>query len=232
MVVGDLDGENAEAVAAEVRGAGGRALGVQFDIADDDSVARAGGRRGRRSSVASTTCTPTPPTCRPRPSAATPTRSTVPLEVFDHTLQVNLRGHLLCTRHVLPHLLERGRWRVRLHQLGGRAHRRAATAVVRACRRPASTRWCATSRRAGAGRGSGRTRSAPGLVLTPTMAETIAPEFTVYALRGRAVPAARSARRHRGDGRLPDVRRRRVGQRPGAERRRGRQPAPELVARP
>ena len=35
VVVGDLDGESAE---AEVRNAGGRALGVQFDIADDDSV--------------------------------------------------------------------------------------------------------------------------------------------------------------------------------------------------
>ncbi len=32
----------------------------------------------------------------------------MPLDVFDHTLQVNLRGHLLCTRHALPHLLERG----------------------------------------------------------------------------------------------------------------------------
>src|SRR5215218_5923653 len=35
VVVGDLVGDNAEAVAAEVRDAGGRAQAVQFDIADD-----------------------------------------------------------------------------------------------------------------------------------------------------------------------------------------------------
>ena len=39
MVVGDLNGDNALAVAAEVRTRrGGRALGVQFDISDDSSV--------------------------------------------------------------------------------------------------------------------------------------------------------------------------------------------------
>ena len=32
----------------------------------------------------------------------------VDLEVFDRTLAINLRGHLLCTRAVLPHLLARG----------------------------------------------------------------------------------------------------------------------------
>jgi NAD(P)-dependent dehydrogenase (short-subunit alcohol dehydrogenase family) len=32
----------------------------------------------------------------------------VDLSVFDRTLQINLRGHLLCTRAVLPHLLQRG----------------------------------------------------------------------------------------------------------------------------
>jgi NAD(P)-dependent dehydrogenase (short-subunit alcohol dehydrogenase family) len=30
------------------------------------------------------------------------------LDLFDHTIAVDLRGHLLCTRHALPHLLERG----------------------------------------------------------------------------------------------------------------------------
>ena len=39
VVVGDLAGANADAVAAEVRDAGGRAISVTFDIADDASVA-------------------------------------------------------------------------------------------------------------------------------------------------------------------------------------------------
>ncbi len=32
----------------------------------------------------------------------------VPLEVFDRTIAVNLRGHLLCTRYAVPELLKRG----------------------------------------------------------------------------------------------------------------------------
>jgi NAD(P)-dependent dehydrogenase (short-subunit alcohol dehydrogenase family) len=32
----------------------------------------------------------------------------VPLEIFDRTIAVNLRGYLLCTRHALPALLQRG----------------------------------------------------------------------------------------------------------------------------
>ena len=32
----------------------------------------------------------------------------VPLEIYDRTLAVNLRGHLLCTRHAVPALLARG----------------------------------------------------------------------------------------------------------------------------
>jgi len=39
VVVGDLQGDNANAVASEVGDAGGRAIAVQFDIADDASVA-------------------------------------------------------------------------------------------------------------------------------------------------------------------------------------------------
>ena len=31
-----------------------------------------------------------------------------PMEVFDRTIEVNLRGHVLCTRAVLPHLLRGG----------------------------------------------------------------------------------------------------------------------------
>jgi NAD(P)-dependent dehydrogenase (short-subunit alcohol dehydrogenase family) len=30
------------------------------------------------------------------------------LEVFDRTIEINLRGHLLCTRHAIPVLLQRG----------------------------------------------------------------------------------------------------------------------------
>jgi len=32
----------------------------------------------------------------------------VPLETFDRAVAVNLRGHLLCTRHAIPEMLKRG----------------------------------------------------------------------------------------------------------------------------
>ena len=64
---------------------------------------------------------------RPRFGRGRPCRSTCSTA----PLEVNLRGHLLCTRHVLPRLLARGGWRDRLHQLGGGPHRRAGASVVR-----------------------------------------------------------------------------------------------------
>ena len=139
--------------------------------------------------------------------------------------QVNLRGHLLCTRHALPHLL-------------------ATVAAVRSCtparrpvtsaspsgrrtrrRRPASTRWCATWRRTGAARGSGPTRSRPGSWSRPRWTPACR-RASATTRSASGVPAARPARRHRRDGRVPGVRRRRVGQRPGPQRRRRRQHAP------
>src|SRR4030095_8474875 len=33
---------------------------------------------------------------------------TLPLDVFDRTIAVNLRGHLLCTRYAVPEMLKRG----------------------------------------------------------------------------------------------------------------------------
>nr|MDQ2715549.1 SDR family NAD(P)-dependent oxidoreductase [Chloroflexota bacterium] len=38
VVVGDLDGEAAKAIEERIRGSGGRAIAVQFDMSDDASV--------------------------------------------------------------------------------------------------------------------------------------------------------------------------------------------------
>src|SRR5215207_7514320 len=107
VVVGDLAGANAEAVAVEVRDAGGRAIAVTFDIADDASVAAlvAAGisEYGHLDAMHANAADLSPETIGRDSNALD-----VPLDVFDHTLEVNLRGHLLCTRHALPHLLEHG----------------------------------------------------------------------------------------------------------------------------
>ncbi len=48
VVVGDLAADNAEAVAAGIRNAGGRAVSAEFDISIDESVGALDGERGRR----------------------------------------------------------------------------------------------------------------------------------------------------------------------------------------
>jgi 3-oxoacyl-[acyl-carrier protein] reductase len=75
----------------------------------------------------------------------------MPIEDWDRVLNVNLRGTFLCTRYVLPHLLEQGGGRViniasQLGYLGGRevAHYSASKggviAFTKALAREVSTR--------------------------------------------------------------------------------------------
>jgi NAD(P)-dependent dehydrogenase (short-subunit alcohol dehydrogenase family) len=109
VVVGDLDGSGAEKVAAQIVEAGGTAIGVPFDIAVEDRVDELfrtavdtyGGVDGVHVNAADT-------------SAETVGVDTmtdiesVPLEVFDRTIAVDLRGHVLVTRRALPELRARG----------------------------------------------------------------------------------------------------------------------------
>ena len=107
VVVGDIVLPNAEAVAAEIRAAGGRAVAAEFDISDDASVAglvaaavaEFGGLDLMHANAADL-------------SAEVIMRDSdalaVDLDVFDRTIEVNLRGHLLCTRHSIPAMLARG----------------------------------------------------------------------------------------------------------------------------
>jgi NAD(P)-dependent dehydrogenase (short-subunit alcohol dehydrogenase family) len=103
VVVGDLDGANAARVATGITDAGGSAMPVPFDIADEASVDEIvvrtvdtfGGLDGVHVNAADL-------------SATTLQRDTdaehLPLDVFDRTMAVNLRGHLLITRRVLAEL--------------------------------------------------------------------------------------------------------------------------------
>jgi NAD(P)-dependent dehydrogenase (short-subunit alcohol dehydrogenase family) len=107
VVVGDIDASNADDVAAGIVERGGSAIAVSFDIVElasvDALVRRAvqafGGVDGVHVNAADL-------------SAATLTRDTdaenLSLDVFDRTIAVNLRGHLLVTRRVLPELRHRG----------------------------------------------------------------------------------------------------------------------------
>lgn len=104
VVVGDIQGGWAERTAAAIRAAGGRAIGLGFDICEAESVARlvraaldeygaldifhanaAGGTEGDIEAL------------------------TVPLAVFDRSIALNLRSYLICTQAALPEMLARGR---------------------------------------------------------------------------------------------------------------------------
>lgn len=95
----DIDVEGATRVAAE---AGGETFATYVDIADeasvqkavDEAVTRFGGLDGAHINAADL-----------RIIMEDSDALAIDLAVFDRTVAVNLRGHLLCTRAVLPHLL-------------------------------------------------------------------------------------------------------------------------------
>jgi NAD(P)-dependent dehydrogenase (short-subunit alcohol dehydrogenase family) len=105
VCVADINEAGAKAVADEVIAKGGEAVPVFIDLADEASVNAAiaiavkklGGLDGAHINAA---------------DLHTIMQDSNVLEedmaVFDRTIAVNLRGHVLCTRAVLPHLLARG----------------------------------------------------------------------------------------------------------------------------
>ncbi len=101
----DINMPAAEAVAAEVNGLGGQAMAVSIDVADEQSVqsavAAAVDRFGRLDGVHVNAADL-------RIIFQDSDACAEDLAVFDRTIAVNLRGHLLCTRAVLPHLLKGG----------------------------------------------------------------------------------------------------------------------------
>lgn len=105
VVVGDIDGDGAERQAAVVEASGGRAIGLQCDVAEesdvkalvDAAVAHFGGVDGTDHNAAFTSF-------RGDTDALG-----VDLDVWDRVLRVNTRGALLLARHAIPHMVERGR---------------------------------------------------------------------------------------------------------------------------
>jgi NAD(P)-dependent dehydrogenase (short-subunit alcohol dehydrogenase family) len=180
VVVGDLVGDNAEAVAAGIRATGGRAVSAQFDISVDDSVAALvavavaefGGLDALHANAADL-------------SEAVIMQDSdalaVDLGVFDRTIAVNLRGHLLCTRHAIPLLLERGGGTI-IYTSSAAGHvgepQRPSYGIsksgINALMRHVSARWGREGIRANC--------VAPGMVLTKTIRDNSEQEFRDYAL--------------------------------------------------
>lgn len=180
VVVGDLATDNAESVAAGIRGSGGNAVACGFDISIDESVAALmaaavdefGGVDLLHANAADMT----------EAAILSDTDALdVDLAVFDRTIAVNLRGFLLCTRHAIPRMLERGGGAI-VYTSSATAHvgepQRPSYGIsksgINALMRHVSARWGREGIRANC--------VAPGMVLSKTLLENSEPEFRDFAL--------------------------------------------------
>lgn len=162
VVLADINLDAARAVAAEL---GAAATALPIDIADEASVNAAiaqavdwlGGLDGIHVNAADL-----------RTIFADSDALSLDLAVFDRTIDVNLRGHLLCTRAALPHLLARGGGAV-VYTTSGASHsaepQRPSYAMsksgLNALMRHVASRWGREGVRANC--------VAPGFVMTPEM---------------------------------------------------------------
>ena len=182
VVVGDLDGSAAEAVAKEITGRGGTALSMALDISDEDSVralvARAtddlGGLDILHANAADL-------------SAGTIGQDSdvvgIDMPVFDRTMQVNMRGHFLCARHAIPALLDRGGGALIFTSsaaaYAGEPERPSyamAKSAVNALVRHIASKWGKQGIRANG--------IMPGLVLTDALWNSIDENFKARVLKG------------------------------------------------
>jgi NAD(P)-dependent dehydrogenase (short-subunit alcohol dehydrogenase family) len=178
VLVADLDAAAAQAVAATIREAGGTAESTGIDLSDEASVIAAvdlavetfGGLDVMHANAADTAVT-----------GQDTNIADVPLEIFDRTIEVNLRGHLLCARHAIPKLIERGGGSLIFTSsiaayLG--ESERASYAIAKSglggLVRHAARRWGKQGIRANA--------VAPGIVLTPQIREMPDPTWRDMAM--------------------------------------------------
>lgn len=186
VVVADLDEAAAAGVAKQISEAGGAAVSCGTDISRESDVTAlfdlALSTYGALDVVHANAADLSPDNIGRDSNAVE-----IPLEVFDRTMHVNVRGHLLCARHAIPIMVERGG--------GAIIFTASAAAFVGEPERPAyamgksaltalvrhiASRWGKEGIRANA--------IAPGLVLTETVQAGLPEEFRNYAMRGTRSP--------------------------------------------
>jgi NAD(P)-dependent dehydrogenase (short-subunit alcohol dehydrogenase family) len=104
VLIGDIDGAAAKAVAEEIVSGGGSAIGIELNGADDDSIGSAvdlavstlGGLDGFHANFASFS-----------DGQSGEDVVGLPLDIYDEVMRVNARGFLLCTRHAVPAMIAR-----------------------------------------------------------------------------------------------------------------------------
>ena len=185
VVAGDLDADRARDVAQRITSSGGRAIGTHLDISDERSVQRLivaavsefGGIDGLHANAADLSAATL---------AADSDVLSMGMDTFDHVMSVNLRGHVLCTRHVLPALLNRGG--------GVLVYTASDAAFIGEPQRPAyaiaKAGICALVRHVASKWGKDRIRAnavSPGVVVTPTISSARAEQrLARYLARARS----------------------------------------------
>jgi NAD(P)-dependent dehydrogenase (short-subunit alcohol dehydrogenase family) len=182
VVVGDVNADAANAVAERITKAGGAAISVPFDIADEASVAALfenavdefGGVDRCHANAADLSV----PVIMGDTDALA-----IDLDIWDRTLLVNLRGFLLCTRLAIPQFLERGGGAIVYTSSAAsfvgepaRPAYAAAKSGVNALMRHVASRWGKQHIRANA--------IAPGLVVSDEMSEVIPKDLQDRTLKG------------------------------------------------
>ena len=173
VVVGDLNRAGADQIASAICDAGAEAAAVEFDIADDASV---------RELVAATVRTyggldAVHINAGDMGSLRNDTDVVdIDLAVWDRMIAVNLRGHMLVSRHVIPELLARGGGAIvytsSIASFTGEPKRPAYAATkagINALARHVASRWGKEGIRANA--------VTPGLILTDEIREGAPPEM-------------------------------------------------------
>jgi NAD(P)-dependent dehydrogenase (short-subunit alcohol dehydrogenase family) len=167
VMVGDVDAVGAERTAAAITALGGHAAATRFDISDDASVAAlVAATVGAFGGLDAVHVNAGAMDMVRRDSDVVD----MDLEVWDRTIAVNLRGHMLVTRHAIPELLRRGGGAIvytsSIAAFTGEARRPAYSATkagINSLARHVASRWGKEGVRANA--------IAPGLIVTDKIRE-------------------------------------------------------------
>ena len=177
VAVGDLDGAAAQEVADRIKANGGHSLAQETDIGDELQVGalidRTVGELGGLDILHANAAAMSADTIGSDSNVVE-----MPLESFDGSIRAGARGHLLCARHAIPRLLERGGGALIFTSSGsafaGEPQRPAyamSKSAINALVRHIASRWGKEGIRANA--------VAPGLVRTERNFEVLADEDTL-----------------------------------------------------
>lgn len=178
VVIGDLDGEGAQALADSIAGSGGRAVGLALDGGDESSiralVARAvaefGGLDGFHANFAVFT-------------EGEEDILDIGMEAYDRAMAVNARGYVLCTRLALPEMLKRGGGSI-VYTSSGAAYMGEPVRLAYAMSKAALHALMRHVARRFGREGIRANVIAPGVILHPRMAAEVIAAFSEATLTG------------------------------------------------